>query len=217
MKKLVYSLVLLLVGAGFCVAQPGYRGKKLSVQGSLLFLPALTNATYGKEPGWLSFNTTGQATMDYVVGKRNSIGLFYQSARTSNVTNYRDEGISAEKVATQSLGMYYRIYRKKFGNIAPLGKYCQLGAGVMFNDVKQEGGISTPFQTYALKFGMGRNKILFDRLILSYGWEFAYTFTPEGMAGATYFYKDDAQSMAQYRLFRHSLLNLKVGLGFLAH
>jgi hypothetical protein len=64
---------------------------------------------------------------------------------------------------------------------------------------------------------MGRNKILFDRLILSYGWEFSYTFTGEGLGGATYYYEDDAQSMAQFRVFRHSLLNLKIGIGFLAH
>jgi hypothetical protein len=75
MKTGILSILLVLLLAGTAaVAQPGYRGKKLTVQANLLFLPALANATYGREPGFTSFNTTGEASADYVLSKRTPWG-----------------------------------------------------------------------------------------------------------------------------------------------
>lgn len=220
MKKNLYStLLVLLCSAGIALAQPGYQGRKLSVQGNFLFMPAVVNANYRKSPDVFTFNTTGQASIDYVLGKSNSIGLVYHTTRTSNLNNYGVKGVSQQKVFSSGLGVHYRIFRKEHGNIAPMGRYIQLGGGMIQSNVKQKDKELTDFGTYAMRFGAGRNKILFDRVILSYGWEFAYTFTKldkEGLKGATFYYADDAQTMAQYRLFRQSMLNLKVGLGFLA-
>lgn len=223
MKRNLYSLIIVLFTfAGTLQAQPGYQGRKWSVQGNLMFLPALTNASYGREPGLTTFNITGEATVDYVLSRRTSVGLSYRRIRTSNINDYGVSGVSKTKVFSNAYGIHYRIYKRKNGNIAPLGKYFQWGAGAMFNQVKKPEKSSKPvdFKTYSFRMGAGRNRILYDRLILSYGWEFGYMFTGlkgDGLVGATYYYKDDAQTMAQYRLWRHSLLNLKVGLGFLAY
>ncbi len=213
---------MLLCACGAAVAQPGYQGRKLSVQANLLFLPALNNATYNREPGLTTFNTTGEASVDYVLSKRNALGLSFRRARTSNLNDYGKDGISAAKVFSNSVGLQYRIYKRKSGNIAPLGKYFQWGAGLLLNQVRQPGpgGATTAFNMYALRMGAGRNRILFDRLILYHGWEVSHVLPAsggEGLLGATHYYKDDAQTMAQYRLWRHSILNFKVGLGVLAY
>ncbi len=222
MKNNIQFLVFTLLLAGStAVAQPGYQGRKLSVQANLLFLPALTNASYSREPGSSTFNTTGEASADYVLNKRNSLGLSFRRSRTSNINSYGAEGISAAKVFTNSLELQYRIYKKKNGNIAPLGKYFQCGAGMLFSQVQEAGSVSViPFRMYAFRMGRGRNRIIADRLILYHGWELSHVMPAsggEGLWGATRYYKDDAQTMAQYRLWRHSLLNFKIGLGFLAY
>jgi hypothetical protein len=218
-KELYIFISIITLYTSVCIAQPGYQGKKLSIQGSMYFMPALVNASYSQKAGLLTFNTTSDASVDYVVGKRNSLGVSYRHARTSNILAQDKEGVSPDKVFTNSVGIHYRLYRREFGNIAPLGRYMQMGAGMMFNKVIEESGKTTPFNMYSFRFGLGRNRIFFDRLIVSYGWEFAYSFpsfSVEGVQGATYYYKDEAPSMAQYRLLRHSMLNLKVGIGFLA-
>ncbi|MBC7919763.1 MAG: hypothetical protein H7Z75_01600 [Ferruginibacter sp.] len=218
-KKEFGVLIVLLGCAGVCCAQPGYQGKKLSVQANLLFLPAVVNGSYHRAPDWLTFNTTGEVSVDYVLGKRNGLGLSYRRARTSSINEDDQAVVSPDKVFTQSVNVHYRIHKKAFGNLAPLGKYVQFGTGVMFNQAKPKTGAPVPFRTYAVRLGKGRNRILADRLLLSYGWELAYLLPAsggEGIAGATHYYENDAPSAAQYRLWRHSLLNLKVGLGFLA-
>lgn len=224
MKKNILPLLLALLLAGAARAQPGYLGKKLSVQANLLFLPAVTNAGYGREPGWSTFNTTGEASADYVLNKRNSLGLSFRRSRTSNIRDYGAEsgGVPEDKVFTNSLGLQYRVYKKKSGNIAPLGKYFQWGVGVLFSQVREPGtnGAVTPFKMYAFRMGRGRNRILYDRLILYHGWELSHVVPAsggEGLWGAMHYYKDDAQTMGQYRLWRHSLINFKIGLGFLAY
>lgn len=214
-------LTMLFAAAGF--AQPGYRGKKLSVSAEIGFLPAVTNATYSKAPGMTTFNTTKEVSADYVLGRRNSIGLSYKNCRTSNLRSYNQENqtISPTKVYSNAIGVQYKIFKRKSGNLAPLGKYKQIGAHLMFNNAQDVKKLTdgTQFRTYALSIGTGRNKILSNKLILHYGLEFSHVFTglsKEGFTGATYYYKDDVQTMAQYRLWRHSLLNFKLGLGFLA-
>jgi hypothetical protein len=227
MKTGILSIltVLLLIGTA-AVAQPGYRGKKLTVQANLLFLPALANATYGRERGFTTFNTTGEASADYALNKRNSLGLAFRRLRTSNINGYSNryeevEGISDSKVFANSLELQYRVYKRKSGNIAPLGKYFQWGAGMLFCQVRQPGlNGPTSFQMYAFRMGRGRNRILFDRMILYHGWELSQVVPAsggEGLSGATYYYDKDPLTMAQYRLWRHSMVNFRIGLGFLAH
>jgi hypothetical protein len=221
-KRIPQSLLLLLCACGTAVAQPGYQGKKLTVQANLLILPALTNASYHREPGLATFNTSGEASLDYVLSKRNSLGLSFRRARTSSLNDYGKDGVSPNKVFSNSMGLQYRVFKRKSGNIAPAGKYFQWGAGLLLNQVRQPGPAAqtTAFKMYALRVGGGRNRILFDRLILYHGWELSHVLPAgggEGVLGATHYYKDDAQTTAQYRLWRHSLLNFKVGLGFLAY
>jgi hypothetical protein len=211
---------MLMLYVSICQAQPGYQGKKLSVQGNLLVMPALTNASYSQAPTDIAINSTQEVSVNYVVGKRKSLGASYRHLRTSNLYMGEEAGVSKEKIYTHSIGFHYQLFSRKPGNIAPLGKYFQVGGGVLFNKVQtQEKNDATSFKMYALRIGKGRSKILFNQVILSGGWELAYMFTgfnKEGWDGATYYYKDDRQTQAQYRLLRHAMFNVKIGLGFLA-
>ncbi len=222
-KYLFFTIYLLVAGILSGYAQPGYQGKKLSVHTNLLLLPAITNATYNKAPGTTSLNTTKEASVDYVISRRNTMGLTYKNLRTSSLRDYSSDTqkIPTGKIFSNAIGIHYRVFKKKSGNLAPLGKYTQYGLSVMFNraeDIKNSAA-DVSFNTYALSLGKGRSKILFDRVILNYGLEFSHMFTgfsKQGFTGATYYYKDDTQTMAQYRLWRHSLMNIKIGIGFLA-
>ncbi len=224
MIKYIYITVcLLFAGILSGYAQPGYQGKKLSLQANMLLFPAKTNAAYSKAPDYTSLNITKEASIDYVLGRRNTIGITYKNLRTSTLRGYESDAqvIPSGKVYSNAIGLHYRVFKRKAGNLAPLGKYTQYGLNVMFNRTEDSKNPSSnvSFKTYALTMGKGRSKILYNRIILNYGLEFSHMFTgfnKEGLKGATYYYKDDAQTMAQYRLWRHSLLNVKMGIGFLA-
>jgi hypothetical protein len=221
--RLLITIYLLAISILSGYAQPGYQGKKLSVNAGMLLMPALVNATYNKAPGYTSLNLTKEANIDYVISRRNTIGLVYKNTRTSILRNYEDDNTKVPdgKVFSNALGIQYRIFKKRSGNLAPLGKYTQLGLHMMFNRTENSKypDAGTSFTTYAVSIGKGRSKILFNRLVFNYGLEFTHIFTgfsKEGFLGATYYYADDAHTMAQYRLWRHSVVNFKTGIGFLA-
>lgn len=223
MKKYILFAFSLLAILEASVAQPGYQGKKLSVQANILLLPAIKNATYHNTPAFTSLNSTKEVHVDYVISRRNTFGLTYRNSRTSTLRNY-DADIStipSIKVHSNAVGLRYRIFKRRSGNLAPLGKHTTFGLQLMFNHTDDIKNRTEPahFTTYALTIGKGRSKIFFDRLILNYGIELSHVFTgfsKEGLKGATYYYKDDVQTMAQYRMWRHSLVNVKMGIGFLA-
>lgn len=224
MQKIVFFTICLL-GATMLpgYGQPGYQGRKLSINASVLLMPAMFNATYNNAPGYTSLNLAKEANIDYVISRRNTFGLVYKQANTSTLREYGSERekVPSGKVAYHAVGVQYRIFKRRSGNLAPLGKYTRLGVNMHFNqteDIKSTDS-RTSFTSYSVSLGKGRSKILFDRLIFSYGLEFSHMFTgfsKEGFMGATYYYRDDAQSMAQYRLWRHSMINIKMGIGFLA-
>lgn len=222
-KIFLMTIFLLLVSILSVDAQPGYQGKKLSVNAGVLLMPALVNATYNKAPGFTSLNLTKEANIDYVISRRNTIGLVYKNVQTSILRSYEEDKtkVPTGKVFSHAAGIQYRIFKKRSGNLAPLGKYTQLGVNMMFNRTEDSKNTSsqTSFTTYAVSLGKGRSKIIFNRLVFNYGLELSHVFTgfnKEGLKGATYYYADDAQSMAQYRLWRHSFVNFKTGIGFLA-
>lgn len=223
MKKIILFIFCLISIVGAAIAQPGYQGKKLSLQANMLLFPALKNATYSKAPELTSLNITKEIHLDYVVSRRNTVGLTYRHLRTSTLRRYDSDitTIPYGKVYSHAFGIRYRIFKRRTGNLAPLGKYTIIGLQTMFNHTANSKIKTEPvhFTTYAFTIGKGTSKIFFDRLILNYGIELSHVFTgfsKQGLAGATFYYKDDAQTMAQYRIWRHSLVSVKMGLGFLA-
>lgn len=81
MKKTILYLLLLAPVAALAQA-PGYMGKKLTVIYNNYFSPALQYPNYQGNQGILYFNSRHSLGVDYVRGRKRTIGLAVQFLRT---------------------------------------------------------------------------------------------------------------------------------------
>ncbi len=142
-----------------------------------------------------------------------------------------------------NVGLGFKFYKQ--GMLAPIGKYKKLELLLMFSHLTYDRNAFTyyynsstglngvggtgdyQFNTFAITFTMGRSRVLFDKIVLDYGLRLGIT--PAGIfaylnSDGDFSFKNNGeitfeQSMKQEvnkRLFRDQLINLHIGLSFLA-
>jgi hypothetical protein len=133
------------------------------------------------------------------------------------------------------------------GSLAPVGKYRKLELVLMFtelsyppnsfftynynygfggNDGVSRSSLGTGnynFKSFALTYSLGRQRVLFNRLVLDYGLQFGFvpagvfaTLNSEGDFSDASTPENVFRQETNKRLFRHQLFNFHIGLGFLA-
>lgn len=154
-----------------------------------------------------------------------------------------------------SLGMFYRAYTSK--SLAPLGNYFQVGLESMsykvtpignslrntdyvrignnFNAIPTGSTVSLPnvnedsrWNSLAISFDFGRQRVIFDRLVWNYGIQNSYIIAGEGVSGLQDLFLSDEINGREYdedqylatkgrrRLSSMLFLNIYMGVGFLA-
>ncbi|MCF8299327.1 MAG: hypothetical protein K9J13_17390 [Saprospiraceae bacterium] len=255
---LVNIVTLLLVSQVFSQA-PGYQGKRLSVNYNIFINPALSNPTmsdfesenysgsgsyYGIERIF-TFNKRNRISFDYVLSRRNSIGIGFEFFKTRFKLNENDLFSSRYEytrqylaringyignISTSIVNAHYTFYSNE--SIAPLGKYTQIDLGIIrysaeFDDKKFSESFRDEFANYspynAWYFGLnyGRKRIFFDRLILDYGVQGC--FIPGSYLYKNWFdfnelsftERNYLKETSKNRLFHHMLINIHFGIGFL--
>ncbi|MCW3104173.1 MAG: hypothetical protein JWO09_2613 [Bacteroidetes bacterium] len=142
---------------------------------------------------------------------------------------------------TKCLALGFKFFKR--GSFAPLGKYRKLEAVLMFSNISYQpltfryiqgnktgraslGSGNYSYKEFAVTYTLGRQRILFDRLVVDYGVQFG--FMPLGALSITDYsgtvnitnYPGAMESVlreeSNMRLFRYELFNIHLGLGFLA-
>jgi hypothetical protein len=180
--KMIFSLLLCHAAMAQEMVVPGYMGLKVSIQYQLGVNPQWMNLSESYLP-YLSHNLQ----MGYVVSRKHEVGIQYSRIDYSSdffnsYGNYDSDGnvtntisITHRNFTGNNLMAYIKFFRERKGFIAPLGRYYLLG--LTYQNSKDRYLVSetsapanyTTVQSHdiAATMGVGRNIILFDRMLLT--------------------------------------------------
>ena len=242
-----YAIVMTFLFVQVSQAQvPGYMGKRAWVTADLNFAPAFFNMNKNhnvvrdifdgearaKGTNLLAINYRPQFSFEYLVGRDVALGLSYNIIRTGTVKElertYTDPeigGMYYDILKGNSLGVHMKKFKfDKSASIAPIGYYWTLGiAATKFNTYSskesKQGQFSKDVINPVVTFGSGKQKVLFDKLILNSGVEFGWSFLPkesfDGHGTNSHLHAESIHhafnSMLGYYIF-----NLKLSVGYLA-
>lgn len=149
-NKTIVLVCLILAALAVDGQNSGYQGKKFSLNYSTYFVNALRFPNQFGNKGLLAFNAMHHLNADVVVGRRKTLGLSFEYARTSfdfgNHLEYQTEDIygyysqrlvyrtdDVGRIDMYTCGIYMRHFFK--GNIAPLGTYIKPGLNIIIYSV----------------------------------------------------------------------------------
>ncbi len=226
MRKFLITISLLLgTVSSVLVAQPGYQGKKNLVKYSGLISPAWSNATYGAPAQLLNFNLSHNLSISRVLSRRTMLGIKGSYARTSVPYSLTYQGkdlysgeVSPIKAYSYSVGLEYYIFKKKPGNLAPLGGYVMTECNVMWvalYDSKYNQSLGG-FNKINAGLWLGQQKIYFNKLVLdvAVGTQLVFI-SPDAISVFSDTYDATLKENTETRIFKRNLFNLKIGVGYL--
>lgn len=140
MKHFIY-LLLFFVSIGFCKAQNGFYGKRLSVAGAVMLnrpdiLPVIKTAKPTLNLGLrYAMGGRGQFAIDYSAGKVDYLRRIYFT--TEGLKYYEDlfSEVSLPIQQVQSIFIEQRLFRKN--SYAPIGSYLGIGIGINKYSMKE--------------------------------------------------------------------------------
>ena len=187
MKKIIFALFLSSLLYSAHAQIPGYMGLKCSLQYQGGISPQWNNFATTHLPYFYQ-----NAQIGYVISRKHEVGLQYtridyssgfnrdiESGYNSANNQYNKVTMDQRSFTGNNVMAYIKFFRERKGFIAPLGRYFLLGLNylnthdrfhVTSDNVSAIGGPNyTNVQSHDLSFtfGIGRNIILFDRMILS--------------------------------------------------
>jgi hypothetical protein len=202
---------------------PGYKGKRLSVDYDMMFMPALNQENANFKTGVTNFNVRQYLGLEYVVAPSGSVGINFGMFKTSaypqvNHTRsssyyYSDEEPEAMKISANTIGIYYKFFKlKKKGFIAPIGNYSKLGFQMVigkgkfltYDDV-DKAKFESSFTQCFLTYGWGKQFMIYKGLMGKFGIDLGIPMPPKLGTG------DDRIS----RLTLMYLVNFETGLSFI--
>lgn len=222
----------------------GYMGKKLLITGEVSFLNAIFNPNHNMNRGLnkFSFNFRSTTDLDYVVARNATIGatldVFYTGVEYDwNTDSHEellvpgiDDGFEHGRIFGYGYGINYKIFRNPSrGGIAPVGSYAKFD--VMLLDVRikpfdkdndMAHSYTNRFFTPAISITLGRQRVLWDFLILRSGIQIGFVpmgISPylqsldKGIERGTQ--EQDLRAHAEARLMTYYLFNVNFGVGFL--
>lgn len=194
----------------------------------------------------LSLNLTQAIALDYIVTKRGALcigfqyaylGMGYDDYDSSNEYVYKGKDKFPARLISRGLSLGYKLFPK--ARIAPVGSYIKWDIVGIFNTLKYStDGVSqnvfvqstgwgstsgyklVPIakQTvtknswgFSGAFSLGRQRVYADRIIIETGVRFAIAVAGEPIATGY-----GSQFRVTDRVFYNQLVNLRLGIGFLA-
>lgn len=151
MKKSAFLFIIILCSLSAFPQVPGYQGKRLSLEYSNYFFPALlmpnakgdynTDDAFSFKKKLFTLNTRNKLSIDYILSRRTSIGGGFEFFKSRFVFFEKFECESTEgevlvssdypagNVAARIFNVHYTIFKRKL--LAPLGRYTQFEFGVI--------------------------------------------------------------------------------------
>ncbi len=238
------SIIFSLIASQALGQASGYMGKKLLITGEVSFFNALFNPNHNMNKGLnkFSFNFRSTTDLDYVVARNATLGATFDVFYTGMDYDWNnpefdeplipgiDDLFEHGRIFGYGYGLNYKIFRNPSkGGIAPVGSYAKFD--VMLLDVRvkpfDKGNDVTHaytdrFFTPAISITLGRQRVLWDFLILRSGIQVG--FVPMGISpylqslgngierGSQ---EQDLRANAEARLMTYYLFNVNFGVGFL--
>lgn len=233
----------LMVFAESMAQAPGYMGRRLVIAADISFMNALFNPNTNFKNGYGSFNHREGIDIDYVVSRNGSIGATVELINSAlkydgwNDSKFSEPLISDAAssfdfgiISGQAFGINYKLFsHPSRGGIAPIGAFARFGVSVARTIVtpynlqtKQKYSSSWQFYTPVLSLGYGRQRVLWNSVVIRTGVEIAIV--PTGIwpvIGGSRNMEDsdpnkELRKVHDARLFSYYAINAKVGIGFLA-
>ena len=242
MKWITFIFLLL---SKVCFGQAsGYMGKKLLITGEASFFNALFNPNHTMNKGLntFSFNIRATTDLDYVVARNATVGATFDvfvsgmeydwnSPQHENLLiSDANDRFNHARISGYGYGLNYKIFRNPSkGGIAPIGSYAKFDLMLLDvrvrpidNETNFGHAYSNRFFTPAISITLGRQRILWDILVLRAGIQVG--FVPMGISPYLQGLGDgiergtqeqDLRAHAEARLMTYYLLNVNFGVGFL--
>lgn len=247
MKSYIYSISLIVLSFAFVAelqAQaPGLYGKRLIVEGATSILLNTTQVRYNHldkaspdlndnivhQPFLYSFNF--QLNAYYAISRLHMIGGGITHTRLGFGIDWENDQLYTSSinanVHTNMFNFYVRRYKIGGGSIAPLGRYYQYGASLVLNNrffKESELDYDDPeifgrqlFVTPALNFALGRQTIMFDKLLVDVGIQsvilLPFGLDYESLSNRNNYIINPGASTMYHRLIRHFAFRFKIGIG----
>lgn len=176
MKKL---LVFLFVIAGLTsVASPikgGFLGKRIIISAEGSYMP---NYSAFKDL-FLSYNFQYGGRLQVISGRHSEIGVSYNMYGLGAHNRY-DTALSNDgRIKGYQVGLTYRMYRKKRGGLAPIGKFADFNLyyhsdeySVMYENRQTVLPVIVSSTGLSASIGFGTQNIFWNRVIANYGVRF---------------------------------------------
>lgn len=204
------TLIFVAVTKNISAQVPGYMGKNKSIIAESLFFPN----KYGlKSTAGLIFSNAIKdnkcLTAEY---------HFYKDFSVIDEVYKKDYGIYY--IRQNSFGIGYQIFNQ--GGIAPVGSFVKISFLININSVDPYMDFPDPSTFYTAKFGFsfGRNRIIKDKIIFSYGFS-SYINTSVFSVINHYIRYDKnpdtviSNSDAEIKILGRDILNLNLGIGYI--
>lgn len=174
MKNILLLIsILFICNSSFSQKAPGYMGKRLVPSYSFGFAPTIFNPKNNGEEGILNFNLFHQIKLDYVISRKSSFGVGYETYSTGiDYDNGYDNYIRDVRIYFSGYGILnvkgFHLYKSFYrSGIAPMGKKHSIGIKVLFSSTDFENVDATikepkmnsnnylyyPISTYEIKEG----------------------------------------------------------------
>lgn len=183
MKQVLFILLLAVSAQAYAGSKvPGYQGYRFS----MIYDPAIMHPAIIGKPGKLPM-LFHQGTVDYVVSRGVSIGLqygfmFYKSKQNGNYASDANKNDFKERYIQHTLGFNIKMFYKRAGYIAPVGRYVTWGLYYQHAVDHRMGYIDAGLTGYkgtanfgGITWGMGRNFIVGKRFIIDFGFTLNYS------------------------------------------
>lgn len=246
MKKTI--LFLLLVTACFSsgAQSPGYLGKKFSFSYGLYLNNTLSNPNFMGSDGIGAINLRNVFTLDYVLARKFSLGVSFHyfptmfsykgycnyeviSGNQINSKHFNGSNTLKSKMNVYGIGINPKFFLSD--HIAPLGSYLKPELLLLLytvnsniEDIGDEKDIPdfknySPYKAFAISLEFGKNYILFNRLMLDFGFQAGLVFNGSMRPGFADSYEYNEKNYYNFtpkkRLIGNYLFNARLGIGFL--
>ncbi|MFA0964072.1 hypothetical protein AB9P05_19850 [Roseivirga sp. BDSF3-8] len=239
MMKRFYSILfcLLLTSVAAQAQVPGFMGKRAYFTLDLNPTPALANqnvnntitvilgddARYDKQ-NVLAFNYRPQVNLEYLVGERTAIGLNYSLLQTGTMRKTdklfgRD--VEPDVLRGTSVGLNVRFFNKG-ESIAPIGLYQNIKleyttVNTYDDKASDEPLFTDDFNHFVFTYGIGRQKVVANAIVLRIGLELGYAATPKAAFEPMEEYTpvEEANYNVHRSMFGYYIFSIKLGIGSL--
>jgi hypothetical protein len=224
MKKIVLIIIYLTVFSSAVSAQSvGHLGKRFLINLDGTFSPSYKHPDFNGYFGYFKFNYRITPSLEFVLGKKISVGVLFSYAPTMFSPTIEPFNHSVLNMPLNING-YGAFFKKYFSftedNHAPYGSYFMVSASRLnyqYQGILGEGAGNN----YAFQIEIGYNYLLFNRLRLTWGASIG------GTTSGFYFGFDEdffpikkklqtLNDFAENRIFGTYMFGTKIGIGFLA-